>query len=55
MTEKFERDDAVPADSNVAKRTYYLAEGRIRTLFHYPGGDVTRASKVSRAQGAITG
>lgn len=46
MTEKFERNIRVPAERDVAKRTYYLAEGRIRTLFHYPEGDVTRASKV---------
>ncbi|CAM9824172.1 unnamed protein product [Sphacelaria rigidula] len=48
MTEKFARDESVPAYRNVAKRTYYLAEGRIRTLFHYSTGDVTRASKVTR-------
>lgn len=48
MTEKFDRNDGVPAERDVAKRTYYLAEGRIHTLFHYPDGDVTRASKVAR-------
>ena len=48
MTEKFARNGAVPAELDVAKRTYYLAEGRIRTLYHYPDGDVTRVCKVPR-------
>lgn len=48
MTEKFSRDFSIAANLNVAKRSYYLAEGRIRTLFHYAESDVTRASKVSR-------
>ncbi|CAN0415525.1 unnamed protein product, partial [Ectocarpus sp. 12 AP-2014] len=47
MTEKFERKGGVAAERDVAKRSYYLAEGRIRTLFHYPEGDVTRARKAS--------
>ena len=46
MTEKFERKPGVPAERDVAKRSYYLSEGRIRTLYHYPDGDVTRARKV---------
>lgn len=47
MTEKFERRHGrVAAERDVAKRSYYLAEGRIRTLYHYPEGDVTRARKV---------
>eukprot|EP00904_Undaria_pinnatifida_P000051 jgi/Undpi1/10046/HiC_scaffold_28.g12500.m1 len=46
MTEKFERKAGVPAERDVAKRSYYLAEGRIRTLYHYPDGDVTRARKM---------
>ena len=48
MTEKFERKVGVPAERDVAKRSYYLAEGRIRTLYHYPDGDVTRARKVRK-------
>lgn len=47
MTEKFERDSCLAAHQDVAKRTYYLLEGRIRTLFHYAEDGVTRASKVS--------
>lgn len=48
MTEKFERRHGrVAAERDVAKRSYYLAEGRIRTLYHYPEGDVTRARKVT--------
>ncbi|CAN0399980.1 unnamed protein product [Laminaria digitata] len=50
MTEKFERKAGVPAERDVAKRSYYLAEGRIRTLYHYPDGDVTRARKVNTTQ-----
>eukprot|EP00752_Nemacystus_decipiens_P018589 g16667.t1 len=47
MTEKFERRHGqVAAEHEVAKRSYYLAEGRIRTLYHYPEGDVTRARKM---------
>ncbi|CAN0511920.1 unnamed protein product, partial [Ectocarpus sp. 12 AP-2014] len=46
MTEKFERKGVVAAERDVAKRSYYLAEGRIRTLYHYPEGDVTRARKM---------
>ncbi|CAN0393322.1 unnamed protein product [Pylaiella littoralis] len=46
MTEKFDRREGVAAERDVAKRSYYLAEGRIRTLYHYPEGDVTRARKM---------
>lgn len=53
MTQKFEREPSVLAHLDVAKRTYYLGEGRIRTLFHYPNGDVTRASKVRRSSTAV--
>lgn len=49
MTEKFERRHGRgAAERDVAKRSYYLAEGRIRTLYHYPEGDVTRTRKVLR-------
>lgn len=46
MTEKFARNPRKFADTNVAKRTYYVAEGRIRTLYHYGSDSVTRASQV---------
>eukprot|EP00903_Cladosiphon_okamuranus_P016150 g14905.t1 len=47
MAEKFERRHGqVAAERDVAKRSYYLAEGRIRTLYHYPERDITRASKM---------
>ena len=48
MTEKFARNGAMPAELDVAKRTYYLAEGHIRALYHYPDSDVTRVCKVPR-------
>lgn len=53
MTEKFARNRGVPAERDIAKRTYYLAEGRIRTLYHYPEGDVTRISKVRTKPGPL--
>ena len=45
MTQKFARNDAKPADQDVAKRTFYVQEGSIRTLYHYAEGRITRATK----------
>ena len=38
MTEKFSRNLAVPADSDVAKRIYYLAEAKIQVGGQRQGG-----------------
>ncbi|KAG5176116.1 hypothetical protein JKP88DRAFT_171511 [Tribonema minus] len=35
MTEKYAREERIRAERDVAKRTFYVTEGRIRTLFHY--------------------
>ena len=45
MTQKFERTPSKPADTDVAKRTFYVQEGSIRTLYHYADGRITRATK----------
>ena len=34
MAVKFDRNEALPASLDVSKRSFYLAEGRIRTLYH---------------------
>jgi len=41
ITEKFARDEAVPAAENVRKRTHFLTEGRIRLDFHYGAEQIT--------------
>eukprot|EP00953_Heterococcus_sp_UTEX-ZZ885_P009290 5491-Heterococcus_DN1.PRE.2 len=46
MTEKYARDYSIPAHTNVAKRTYYVNEGRIRSLYHYANDRVTRVAKM---------
>jgi len=42
MALKFERNGRLPADQDLAKRTFYLSENRIRSQFHYPEGRITR-------------
>ena len=42
MTLKFARNRDKPADQDIAKRTFYLQEGRIRTLYHYAESRITR-------------
>mmetsp|Transcript_69999 Transcript_69999/g.195823 ORF Transcript_69999/g.195823 Transcript_69999/m.195823 type:complete len:880 (-) Transcript_69999:41-2680(-) len=42
MTLKFARNPDKPADQDIAKRTFYLQEGRIRTLYHYAESRITR-------------
>ena len=41
MTLKFARNRDKPADQDIAKRTFYLQEGRIRTLCHYAESRIT--------------
>jgi hypothetical protein len=41
MSEKYARDATRPANQDPSKRTFYVQEGRIRTLFHYAPGAVT--------------
>lgn len=42
----------VPADRDVAKRVYYLAEGRIRVDYHYADERVTCSGRVFHKDGA---
>ncbi|KAL6761433.1 hypothetical protein V8C86DRAFT_3131553 [Haematococcus lacustris] len=51
MTEKFSRDRKLPADKDVAKRVYFLVEGRIRVDFHYGDACVTHSSHVFQKDG----
>ena len=46
MAVKFDRNETQPASLDVAKRSYYIKEGRIRTLYHYGEGRVTREQTV---------
>jgi len=46
MTEKFARNQDISADQDVAKRVFYLAEGRIRVDHHYGEQRVTRSGRV---------
>eukprot|EP00906_Rhabdomonas_costata_P030675 RCo043369 len=49
MTEKFDRNPEVPADQDVAKRTFYqpgTPEGQIRLIYHYADGKITRPSRM---------
>ncbi|KAJ1445509.1 hypothetical protein M885DRAFT_549673 [Pelagophyceae sp. CCMP2097] len=46
MTQKFGRRPGRAADDDVAKRTYYVQEGRIRTQFHYDEFRITRPTHV---------
>ncbi|CAM9228570.1 unnamed protein product, partial [Choristocarpus tenellus] len=46
MTEKYQRNRNTPADQDIAKRTFYLSDGRIQTIYHYADGSVTSASKM---------
>ncbi len=41
----------VPADQDVAKRVFYLQEGRIRVDFHYGHEHITRSSHVFHKDG----
>lgn len=46
VTVKFARNPDVEADEDIAKRTFYLQDGRIRTLYHYADSRITRQEKV---------
>lgn len=45
MCQKFKRDEYKDADEDVAKRTFYVLEGRIVTMHHYADGKVTRVTQ----------
>ncbi|GLI65995.1 hypothetical protein VaNZ11_009689 [Volvox africanus] len=45
MTEKFARNPSLDADSDVAKRVYYLTEGRMRVDYHFGTNRITNSSR----------
>ncbi|EFJ52641.1 hypothetical protein VOLCADRAFT_102618 [Volvox carteri f. nagariensis] len=45
MTEKFARNPALSADVDVAKRVYYLTEGRMRVEYHFGTNRITNSSR----------
>ena len=47
MAEKYGRNKTRNAHDDVAKRAYYVTEGRIRTIFHYDDPRVTRNASVT--------
>eukprot|EP00667_Euglena_gracilis_P002299 EG_transcript_2300 len=57
MTEKFDRNAEVPADQDVAKRTFYnpgSPEGTIRIIYHYAAGKITRPSRTYSKGNPVT-
>lgn len=46
MTEKYARNPSRHAHEDPAKKTYYVVDGRIRTLYHYDDARVTRPASV---------
>eukprot|EP00741_Cyanophora_paradoxa_P015016 tig00020830_g14487.t1 len=45
MTEKYSRNRAIDAESDIAKRTYYMTQGRIRVEYHTAPGRITASSR----------
>ncbi|KAG2393056.1 hypothetical protein C9374_009633 [Naegleria lovaniensis] len=43
MTEKFTRDESKNANEDVAKRTFYVVDKKIRLEYHYGEGKITRS------------
>lgn len=41
----------MPADQDVAKRVFYLSEGKIRVDYHYGEGRITRSGRVFHKDG----
>ena len=44
MTEKFSRNLERSAEEDIAKRTYYVKENRVRTQYHYANSCITRST-----------
>ncbi len=53
MTEKFRRNNSIPAEEDVSKRTYYLLEGKIRCIYHFAEGHITSASRTYYKQANV--
>uniref|UniRef100_A0A7S1I6I9 Dynein regulatory complex subunit 7 n=1 Tax=Eutreptiella gymnastica TaxID=73025 RepID=A0A7S1I6I9_9EUGL len=57
MCEKFARNPDVPADQDIAKRTFYnpgTPEGLIRIIYHYADGKITRPSRTYSKGNPVT-
>jgi hypothetical protein len=46
MTEKFRRNPAVPAQSDIARRVFYLSQDAIRVDYHIPEDRITHSYRV---------
>lgn len=46
MTEKFRRNPAVPAQEDVQRRVFYLAQASIRLDYHVPEDSLTNSFRV---------
>lgn len=46
MSEKYSRNGLKKAHKDIAKRTYYMSEGRVRTVYQYDDPRVTRKATV---------
>ena len=46
MTQSFARDPNVPSGTDVAKRIFYVGEGRVVSQYHFVTGKITRQTKV---------
>jgi len=51
MTEKFRRNHAVPAQGDVQRRVFYLAQASIRIDYHVPENSLTHSYRVYTKQG----
>jgi hypothetical protein len=51
MSEKFGRDPSRPADEDVAKRVFFVAEGRVELRYHLGEGRMTAGYVVLQADG----
>merc|ERR1719231_225729 len=46
MTEKYERNPDTPAAEDVAKKTYYYRDGKIKLEYHHAAGRITRRTRL---------
>lgn len=51
MTEKFRRNAAVPAQQDLQRRVFYLAQASIRVDYHVPEDSLTHSYRVYTKQG----
>ena len=53
VTEKFSRDESVPATRDIAKRTFYVLDGNIKIAFHYDKHYITAGERIYARGGAF--